>query len=163
MSKIATDPINSAKHVGLRYVSGDCAGISRKKKGRGFVYFTADGAPVRQNETLSRIRSIVIPPAWTRVWICPQAEGHLQAAGRDAKGRKQYRYHPLYRQIRDQVKFDRMVPFGGALPQIRRRVRRDLKLPGMPKQKILAAVVRLLDETCFTIERERSGILTANF
>jgi DNA topoisomerase I len=147
MSKTAVNPIDSAKHAGLRYVSGEVPGITRRKKGRGFAYFAADGGLIRQDATLKRIRSLVIPPAWTRVWICPQAEGHLQAVGRDARGRKQYRYHPLYREVRDQVKFDRMVSFGTALTKIRRRIRRDLKLPGMPKLKILAAVLRLLDET----------------
>src|SRR6185312_14804127 len=111
MSKTAINPIDSAKHVGLRYVSGDIPGITRRKKGRGFAYFAADGALIRQDATLKRIRALAIPPAWTRVWICPQAEGHLQAVGRDARGRKQYRYHPLYREVRDQVKFDRMVAF----------------------------------------------------
>jgi DNA topoisomerase-1 len=151
MSKIAVDPIGCAKDAGLRYISGEIPGITRRKKGRGFAYFTSDGALVRQNATLKRIRSLVIPPAWTRVWICPQSEGHLQAVGRDARGRKQYRYHPLYREVRDQVKFDRMAAFGAALEKIRRRVRGDLKLPGMPKPKILAAVVRLLDETCVRV------------
>ena len=151
MSKTAINPIDSAKHAGLRYVSGEVPGITRRKKGRGFAYFAADGALVRQDATLQRIRSLVIPPAWTRVWICPQAEGHLQAVGRDARGRKQYRYHPLYREVRDQVKFDRMVSFGTALTKIRRRIRRDLKLPGMPKLKILAALLRLLDETCVRV------------
>jgi len=151
MSEAAVNPIDSAKHVGLRYVSGEVPGITRRKKGRGFAYFAADGALVRQDATLKRIRALVIPPAWTRVWICPQPEGHLQAVGRDARGRKQYRYHRLYREVRDQVKFDRMVSFGTALTKIRRRVRRDLKLPGMPKLKILAAVLRLLDETCFRV------------
>jgi DNA topoisomerase-1 len=151
MSKAAVNPLDSAKHVGLRYVSGEVPGITRRKKGRGFAYFAANGALVRQDATLKRIRGLVIPPAWTRVWICPQAEGHLQAVGRDARGRKQYRYHPLYREVRDQVKFDRMLSFGSALTKIRRRIRRDLKLPGMPKLKILAAVLRLLDETCFRV------------
>jgi len=151
MSKAAANPIESAKHVGLRYVSGEVPGITRRKKGRGFAYFTANGALVRQDATLKRIRALAIPPAWTRVWICPQAEGHLQAVGRDARGRKQYRYHPLYREVRDQVKFDRMESFGTALAKIRRRIRRDLKLPGMPKLKILAAIVRLLDETCVRV------------
>jgi DNA topoisomerase I len=151
MSKTAVNPIDSAKDAGLRYVSGEVPGITRRKKGRGFAYFAADGTLVRQDAILKRIRALVIPPAWTRVWICPQAEGHLQAVGRDARGRKQYRYHPLYREVRDQVKFDRMVSFGAALTKIRRRIRRDLKLPGMPKPKILAAVVRLLDETCVRV------------
>jgi DNA topoisomerase-1 len=145
---IRTDPIDSAHDGGLLYVRGEAGpGIVRRKRGRGFVYFAADGKRVRDHATLDRIRALVIPPAWARVWICPQRNGHLQAVGRDAKGRKQYRYHPQYRRIRDQVKFDRMLFFGPVLPRIRRRVRHDLKLPGMPKEKVLAAVVRLLDET----------------
>jgi DNA topoisomerase-1 len=151
MSKIAVDPIGCAKTAGLRCISGEIPGITRRKQGRGFAYFTAEGARVRENATLKRIRSLAIPPAWTRVWICPQSEGHLQAVGRDARGRKQYRYHPLYREVRDQVKFDRMATFGPSLEKIRRRVRRDLKLPGMPKAKLLAAVIRLLDDTCVRV------------
>jgi len=148
LSAIRTDPIDSAQDGGLRYVRGeDGPGILRQKRGRGFVYVAAGGKRIRDQATLERIRSLVIPPAWARVWICPQRNGHLQAVGRDAKGRKQYRYHPQYRRIRDQVKFDRMLFFGPALPRIRRRVRHDLKLPGMPKEKVLAAVVLLLDET----------------
>ncbi|MCU1338291.1 MAG: hypothetical protein JWO19_3872 [Bryobacterales bacterium] len=151
MSNTPADPIVSANDAGLRYVSGEGPGISRRKNGNGFGYFAADGKRIRDEATLSRIRGLVIPPAWTNVWICPQANGHLQAVGRDAKGRKQYRYHPRYRRVRDQVKFERMSFFGAALPRIRRRVNRDLKLPGMPKNKILATIVRLLDETCVRI------------
>jgi DNA topoisomerase-1 len=152
MSKItAADPIASANDAGLRYVSGAGPGIARRKNGHGFAYFTAEGRRIRDAVTLRRIRGLVIPPAWSKVWICPQGNGHLQAVGRDARGRKQYRYHPRYRRIRDQVKFDRMLFFGAALPRIRRRVNRDMKLPGMPKLKILATVVRLLDETCVRI------------
>ena len=148
LGAIRTDPIDSAHDGGLRYVSGEAEpGILRHKRGRGFVYLAADGKRVRDQATLERIRALVIPPAWVHVWICPQRNGHLQAVGRDAKGRKQYRYHPQYRRIRDHVKFDRMLFFGPVLPRIRRRVRHDLKLQGMPKEKVLAAVVRLLDET----------------
>jgi len=148
LSAIRTDPIDSAHDGGLQYVRGENApGILRQKRGRGFVYLAADGKRVRDQATLERIRALVIPPAWAHVWICPHRNGHLQAVGRDAKGRKQYRYHSQYRRIRDQVKFDRLLFFGPALPRIRRRVRHDLKLPGMPKEKVLAAVVRLLDET----------------
>ena len=148
LGAIRTDPIDSAHDGGLRYIRGETGpGIVRQKRGRGFVYLAAHGKRVRDQATLERIRALVIPPAWVHVWICPQRNGHLQAVGRDAKGRKQYRYHPQYRRIRDQVKFDRMLFFGPVLPRIRRRVRHDLKLPGMPKEKVLAAVVRLLDET----------------
>lgn len=103
---------------------------------------------------LRRIRSLVIPPAWTNVWICPKPTGHLQAVGRDARGRKQYRYHPLYRQHRDQTKFEHMLAFGKALPKIRRQVSRDLRLPGLPRRKVLAAVVRLLDRTSIRVGNE---------
>jgi DNA topoisomerase I len=145
---MAADPVESAHDAGLRYVaSADQPGITRRKRGRGFAYLDADGKVVRNRPTLDRIRSLAIPPAWERVWICAQPNGHLQAVGRDARGRKQYRYHPRYRATRDQVKFDRMLFFGTALPKIRRRVRHDLRLKGIPKEKILAAVVRLLDET----------------
>lgn len=152
VSTVTADPVECARDAGLRYVRDESTpGIIRKKRGRGFVYYLPSGAQVKDEPTLKRIRSLVIPPAWTQVWICPQANGHLQAVGRDAKGRKQYRYHPRYRGIRDQVKFERMLLFGARLPRIRRRVARDLKLPGMPKAKVLAAVVRLLDETCVRV------------
>ena len=106
-----------------------------------------DGKAVTDEPTLKRIRSLVIPPAWTDVWICSSPYGHLQAVGRDAKGRKQYRYHPAYRSQRDQTKYSRMLSFGAALPQIRKRINADLSLPGLPKSKVLATIVRLLDQT----------------
>ena len=152
ISPANADPIDCAHDAGLRYVRDqNTRGIIRKKRGRGFVYYFPNGSQVRDPATLKRIRSLAIPPAWTQVWICPQESGHLQAVGRDAKGRKQYRYHSRYRHIRDQVKFDRMLLFGAVLPRIRRRVSRDLKLPGMPRAKVLATVVRLLDETCVRV------------
>jgi len=152
ISTVKTDPVECAHDAGLRYVRDEgTPGIARKKRGAGFVYYLPNGAQVRDAATLRRIRSLVIPPAWTQVWICPQENGHLQAVGRDARGRKQYRYHPRYRGIRDQVKFERMLLFGARLPRIRRQVARDLRLPGMPKAKVLAAVVRLLDETCVRV------------
>jgi DNA topoisomerase I len=112
---------------------------------------------------LERIRSLVIPPAWTSVWICPLKNGHLQAVGRDAKGRKQYRYHPVYRQIRDQTKFSRMVAFGEALPTIRRRVKEDLDLPGMPKNKVIATVVKLLETTRIRVGNEEYAKTNESF
>jgi len=145
---ITTDAVASAHDARLRYVTAtDQPGITRRRRGRGFIYLDAGGRMLRDRPTLDRIRSLAIPPAWKNVWICPQPTGHLQAVGRDARGRKQYRYHSRYREIRDQVKFDRMLFFGSALPKIRRRIRRDLGLKGIPKQKIVAAVVRLLDQT----------------
>jgi DNA topoisomerase I len=144
----ATDPLESAAEAGLRYVSGSGPCIRRIRCGKSFRYIRPDGGPLRDPKQLERIRSLAIPPAWTTVWICPSPNGHLQAVGRDARGRKQYRYHPHYREVRDQAKFSRMIAFGAALANIRRQVRRDLKRPGLPKQKVLATVVRLL-ETSF--------------
>ena len=145
------DPLLSAKAVGLRYVRDHEPGIRRMKAGKGFRYVKADGTAVRDEAALRRIRSLVIPPAWTDVWICATDDGHLQAVGRDAKGRKQYRYHPSYRYQRDQTKYSRMLEFGKALENIRARVEEDLKLPGLPREKVLAAVVKLLESTCMRI------------
>lgn len=138
-------PEASAKEAGLRYLADDVAGITRIATGDGFRYIDPHGEPVRDKATLQRIRSLVIPPAWTDVWICPIADGHLQATGRDAKGRKQYRYHPLYRSAREHTKYERMILFGKLLPAIRDRIQHDLGLRGMPKEKVLATVVRLMD------------------
>ncbi len=143
----STDPVESAHAAGLRYVTGTGPGIIRKKRASGFLYFDSAGKQVRDEATLDRIRSLVIPPAWENVWICPSPNGHLQAIGRDARGRKQYRYHPRYREVRNLTKFDRMLIFGKALPKVRRAIAKDLRVPGMPKRKVLAAIVRLLDET----------------
>jgi DNA topoisomerase I len=145
------DPLLSARAVGLRYVRDHEPGIRRLKSGKGFRYVDPDGKAVTDEATLRRIRSLVIPPAWTDVWICARPDGHLQAVGRDAKGRKQYRYHPSYRHQRDQTKYGRMLSFGKALENIRQRVEEDLKLPGLPRQKVLAAVVKLLETTCMRI------------
>jgi DNA topoisomerase I len=122
-------------------------GIRRARAGKGFVYFDARGRRVRRASALARFRAIVIPPAWTDVWICPSANGHIQAVGRDARGRKQYRYHAAWRRVRDRTKFDRIVELARRLPTIRRRVRRDLARPGLPREKVLAAVVRILEGT----------------
>lgn len=151
---LPADPYESAKVAGLRYVVAEGPGIVRKRAGRGFCYIGPDGKPVCDGEVLKRIRSLVIPPAWTSVWICALKNGHLQAVGRDAKGRKQYRYHPLYRMVRDQTKFTRMAAFGEALPGIRKQVLKDLELPGMPKKKVLATVVKLLEATRIRIGNE---------
>ncbi len=140
-----------AKAAGLRYVTDASPGIRRKRAGRGFSYVGLDGKPIRDREEIRRIRSLVIPPAWTDVWICPESNGHLQATGRDAKGRKQYRYHPRYREIRDETKFDRMLAFSEVLPAIRERVERDLGRPGLPRNKVLATVVRLLEKTLIRV------------
>lgn len=138
---------DSAKAAGLRYVSDAKPGIRRKRRSTGFRYVDASGKPVRDSETLARIKSLVIPPAWTNVWICSIPNGHLQATGRDARGRKQSRYHPHWRQVRDETKYEHMMSFGKALPIIRERVERDLSLSGLPRPKILATIVRLMETT----------------
>jgi DNA topoisomerase-1 len=143
----AKDPLRSARSAGLVYTTDDRPGIHRIKRGKSFVYADAKKRPVRNKETLARIRSLVIPPAWTDVWICATPRGHLQATGRDARGRKQYRYHPKWRTVRDGTKYERMIAFGQALPQIRRRTDADLRRDGLPREKVLAAVVRLLEKT----------------
>ena len=148
------DPVESAKSAGLRYVSDLRPGIRRKKVGKGMLYIDPDGRTIRDPEIIGRIKALAIPPAWRHVWICPLANGHLQATGLDAKGRKQYRYHPRWREMRDQTKYDRMRIFGRALPTIRKRVERDLARPGLPREKILAAVVRLLETTLIRVGNE---------
>jgi DNA topoisomerase-1 len=130
---------------GLRYVADAMPGIRRKRAGRGFTYTGPDGKRLEDAEALARIRGLAIPPAWTDVWICPTSNGHLQATGRDARGRKQYRYHDGWRKARDETKFGHLRDFGMALSKIRRRVDRDLRLPGLPRERVLATVVRLLD------------------
>lgn len=149
--EIVTDPIQAAKEAGLRYVSDAIPGIVRQRRGKGFRYLGPDGAPVRDEETLARIKSLAIPPAWTNVWICPNPKGHLQATGRDAKGRKQSRYHPRWREIRDETKYERMLLFGACLPKIRERVERDLAEPGLTRRKVLATVVRLMETTLIRV------------
>ena len=151
---LTADPLASAKAAHLRYVTGRGPGIIRKRHGKGFAYIGVDGKAVSDKATLQRIRSLVIPPAWENVWICPFEHGHIQAMGRDARGRKQYRYHPRYREVRDETKFGRMLAFGAALPKIREQVDKDLSLHGLPQRKVVAAIVRLLDETCIRIGNE---------
>lgn len=140
-----------ARAAGLRYTQDNRAGIQRVKKKKTVGYVRPDGSAIKDEETLARIRSIVIPPAWTQVWICPEANGHIQATGRDVRGRKQYRYHPRWRQHRDENKFQHMVAFARVLPKIRRRVQRDLRRSGMPREKVLAAVLRLLETTLIRV------------
>jgi DNA topoisomerase I len=146
-----SDPPAAAKAAGLRYVNDEKPGIRRERGGDGFRYLDATGEPVNDEDTLKRIKSLAIPPAWTDVWICAQANGHLQATGRDARGRKQYRYHPKWRSVRDEVKYERMIKFGQALPAIRREVDRALKLAGLPREKVLATIVFLLEATMMRI------------
>src|SRR5438105_3835468 len=146
-----SDEVQSARKAGLRYVIPRGPGIRRRPAGSGFTYLDADDNSIHDEEVLKRIHYLVIPPAWTSVWISPDPDSHIQAVGRDARGRKQYRYHPAYRQMRDLVKFDRMRAFGRALPRIRRIISRDLARKGLPKQKVLAAVVKLLETTYIRI------------
>jgi DNA topoisomerase-1 len=135
----------------LRYSSDARPGITRRRAGRGFSYRAPDGSPIRDREVLSRIRALAVPPAWTEVWICPDPAGHVQATGRDARRRKQYRYHARWRTRRDDRKYLRVAEFGRALPRIRRRVGQDLALPGLPREKVLATVVRLLESTSMRV------------
>ncbi|KAF1008304.1 MAG: hypothetical protein GAK28_01285 [Luteibacter sp.] len=140
-----------AKAAGLVYVCDTDEGLTRCRRGRGFVYLSPAGRPVKNADTLARIRALAIPPAYTDVWICPQDRGHLQATGRDARQRKQYRYHAKWRAIRDRGKFERLLEFGATLPRLRRRLRKDLALPGLPRDKVLALVVSLLEETMIRV------------
>lgn len=151
---INTDPVESAKEAGLRYVTDARPGIQRQKSGANFRYVLPDGKVLRDHNELVRVKRLVIPPAWTDVWICPSANGHLQATGRDARGRKQYRYHARWRTVRDETKYDKMIAFGHALPKIRRRVKRDLKRPGLPREKVLATVVSLLEKSLIRVGNE---------
>jgi DNA topoisomerase-1 len=148
------DNLLAARAVGLRYVNDDEPGISRRRAGKSFSYTGPDGARVTDDETLARIRALAVPPAWTDVWICRSARGHIQATGRDARGRKQYRYHALWSQTRDAAKYERTIAFARALPRLRRQVARDLRRRGLPREKVVAAVVRLLEATLVRVGNE---------
>ena len=152
--QLATHPERAASAAGLHYVTDEAPGLHRRKAGRGVRYLDTRGRPVRDGQTLARIRSLVIPPAWTEVWICRDPLGHLQATGRDARGRKQYRYHPRWRGMRDETKYGRMLAFGQALPIIRARTDEDLARRGLPRRKVLAAVIRLLEATLIRVGNE---------
>src|SRR5579872_6979165 len=151
LAALPLDPTESAKAAGLRYVSDALPGISRLKHGSRFRYVDQGGHGIRDKATLARIKKLAIPPAYTDVWISPFANGHLQATGRDARRRKQYRYHARWREVRDETKYGRMVAFADALPRIRKRVEEDLAKPGLPREKVLATVVRLLETTLIRI------------
>jgi DNA topoisomerase I len=153
----------AAREAGLRWSTDDRAGITRRRAGKGWAYRTPDGEPVRNRDTLARIRSLAIPPAWTDVWISPDERGHVQATGRDARGRKQHRYHPAFREQREHAKFDRMLSFAGLLPAIRERVEADLGRPGLPREKVLATVVRLLELTLIRVGNEEYARLNRSF
>ena len=148
---------------GLSYVNDDDPGIRRVADGDGFAYRDPDGRTVTDAATLDRIRALAIPPAWTEVWICPSPRGHIQATGRDQKGRKQYRYHDAWRRDRDGLKFSRMIAFGRALPKLRTRVERDLSLRGLPREKVIAAVVRLMELTLIRVGNEEYAQANKSF
>lgn len=152
--KIVTDPVEAAAEAGLRYVNDDRPGYSRKRNGDDFEYFDTDGKPIRDEQRVLRIKRLAIPPAWTDVWICPSVNGHIQATGRDARRRKQYRYHERWREVRDENKYEKMVLFGQAIARIRKRVEEDLSLPGLPRNKVLATVVQLLERTFIRVGNE---------
>ena len=139
------DARDAAESAGLRYVSDARPGIRRQKAGKGFTYLRADGSTLSESDVLKRIKVLAIPPAWTEVWICPWAGGHIQATGRDAKGRKQYRYHARFREVRESTKYEHVVAFADALPAIREKVREHMALRGLPREKVLATVVHLLE------------------
>ena len=152
--QLGCDPVRSASSAGLSYVSDSSLCIRRVRVGKGFRYVDAKGRTVVDPDELRRIRALAIPPAWTAVQICASPDGHIQATGRDAKGRKQYRYHPKWRQFRDETKYGRMIAFAEALPGIRARVARDLALPGLPREKLLATVTQLLERTLIRVGNE---------
>jgi DNA topoisomerase-1 len=147
LAKAPPDRAGARLPDGLVYVSDALPGIHRVRRGRGFAYLDAKGRALRDAQAIARIRYLAIPPAYRSVWICPLPNGHLQATGRDARGRKQYRYHAQWRELREQQKYERLAAFGRALPRIRARVTRDLRREGMPRERVLAAIVRLLDTT----------------
>ena len=161
--KLYADFTFSARTADLRYVTDVRPGITRKReKGGPFCYFTASGRRIRDRRMLERIKRLAIPPAWRDVWVCPDATGHLQATGRDARGRKQYRYHPDWRKIRDEKKYDRVIAFGRALPKMRRRVARYLTRRGLTRDKVLATIVRLLETTLIRVANDEYARATSH-
>ena len=148
---VVHDSMESAEVAGLRYVTDDEPGIRRRKAGKGFTFLDPQGKTVKDRKVIERIKKLAIPPAWSDVWICQRANGHLQATGRDARGRKQYRYHAGWRSVRDETKFARLSSFGEALPKLRERVDQDLARRGLPREKVLAAVVNLLESTLIRV------------
>ena len=151
MPSATPDPVASAKAAGLRYTTDTRPGFRRVRRGRNFTYVDADGRAIRTATELARIKALVIPPAWRDVWVCPDPRGHLQATGRDARGRKQYRYHPRWREVRDETKYDRMIGFAQALPAIRRTTGEHMRRQGLPREKVLATVVQLLEKTLIRV------------
>jgi DNA topoisomerase-1 len=157
------DPVASARRAHCRYVDDRSAGIRRVRHGRGFRYLDVRGHTLRDPRALARIRSIAIPPAWTQVWICPSPHGHIQATGRDARGRKQYRYHARFREVRDENKYDRMLAFAQALPQIRSVVDTDMQRPKLERDKVLATIVRLLEISLIRVGNEEYSRTNGSF
>src|ERR1700730_2715235 len=153
-AKIVAESMDAAEGAGLRYISDGRPGYTRKPKGDDFDWLDTEGKVIRDEQRLLRLKRLAIPPAWTDVWICPAPNGHLQATGRDARRRKQYLYHERWREVRDENKYDRIISFGKALPKIRRRIAHDLYLPGLPRNKVLATVVQLLERTFIRIGNE---------
>lgn len=145
------------REAGLRYATDAKPGIRRVRRGKSFSYHTADDTLIRDRKELDRIKSLAIPPAWTDVWIAPDPRGHLQATGRDARGRKQYRYHPRWREVRDENKFGHVIGFAEALPQIRKQVEQDMGRPGLPREKVLATVLQLLETTLIRVGNPASA------
>jgi DNA topoisomerase-1 len=163
MPRDAPDTLPDLGDASLRYVSDQDPGIRRKPARGGFSYRDADGAPVRDARTLDRVRKLAIPPAWTEVWISPSPRGHIQATGRDQRGRKQYRYHDRWREVRDGHKYDRLVAFGRALPRLRARVDEDLARRGLPLEKVLAAVVQVMELTLIRVGNEEYARANGSF
>jgi DNA topoisomerase-1 len=160
---IIADPVEAAHAAGLRYFTDARPGIRRKHAGKHFSYIAPNGDRIHDKETLARVRSLAIPPAWTDVWICPSPKGHIQATGRDAKGRKQYRYHPRWREVRDETKYTRMIAFAEMLPIIREATDRELSLRNLSREKVLATVVRLLDATAIRVGNEEYARANQSF
>jgi len=156
-------PAAELRAAHLTYVSDLDPGIRRRKAGHGFNYVDAHGKPVTDEPSLDRIRKLAIPPAWTDVWIAPTEHGHIQATGRDVKGRKQYRYHERWREVRDEHKYDRLIAFGRALPRLRKRVARDLARRGLPREKVLAAVIRVMEITLIRVGNEEYAKANKSF
>ncbi|MEA2708151.1 MAG: topoisomerase [Phycisphaerales bacterium] len=148
---IKLENVRAAKEAGLVYVTDDSPGITRKRQGKSFIYLDPRGRQIKERQTLDRIRMLAIPPAYRDVWICPSDRGHIQAVGRDDRGRKQYRYHEKWREVRDENKYGRMIDFAKALPGIRRTVARHMKLPGLPREKVLAAVIKFMEMTLIRV------------
>jgi DNA topoisomerase-1 len=162
-AKAEQEAVEAAHAAALRYVHDSQPGIRRRRAGRQFSYIDTHGQAIRDADSLARIKTLAVPPAWTGVWICASPNGHIQATGRDARGRKQYRYHPRWRTQRDETKFEHMLVFGAALPRIRKRVENDLGLPGLPREKVLAAVVRLMELTLARVGNQEYAAANGNF